>query len=195
MTSRKKKTRQNIGTACFEANLSIESHWLHLGDAWLICWRPESSLVQSAGWSRGWGREDKRGREWSVFCWYHPAHRWTAVFPERTPGVFQRPPGPIFSGLRQQQKLPQESRSTFIAQELTFSPPLFLSWRPPSANVSGFSSVCASDQQGASARSPGEHLPQREPWGMTLAQAAWPLSRHCQAAFVGCFVSFLVSLC
>lgn len=42
-----------------------------------------------------------------------------------------------------------ETRSTFIARKQTHSPPPFLSWRPPSANTSGFSASCASGQQGA----------------------------------------------
>lgn len=64
-----------------------------------------------------------------------------------------------------------ETRSTFIAQKQTHSPLPLLSWRPPSANTSGFSASCASGQQGGTLQTPEKHLLQGRPRGEVLC---WP---------------------
>lgn len=73
--------------------------------------------------------------------------------------------------------------------------PPFPSWRPPRANTAGFSVSCASGQQGAHNRLSREAPSSRENMRYYVGPRIWSFSHHSQAAFVSCFVSFLISLC
>lgn len=138
--------------------------------------RSEGWLGRVKGAKRRLGWAEKRGVQGLL----------TLQASSRTLLTFQD--GSVF--FRQQQRQGQ----LLLHKSKTIPFPPFLSCRPPSANAGGVSVSCASGQQGAHNRLSLEAPSSRENMRYQVGPRIWSLSHHSQAAFVSCFVSFLISL-
>lgn len=149
------------------------------------------------GWlRRGWIQE-RKGRwvglkrlEWNTFADAVTITCWTTII-HVSAGPFPRPSETVC--FRQQNwKLPQRVKVNFYCtgtRTIPHSPP-FLSLRPPRASEAARPLAPLASRE-HSTSTPREHLLQ----GKCEVLHGSSFSHHSQAAFVSCFVSFLIWLC
>lgn len=173
----------------------LESHGKFFKGLYRVCWHMiypfRWRLVKAGvdtGEKRQMGRTEKAGVEY--VCW----HSHNNLLNHNHPRVRRALPETSRDGLLQAAELKASSESQgqlLLHRNQNYSPfPPFLSLRPPRASEAARPLAPLASRE-RSTRTPREHLLQ----GKCEVLHGLSFSHHSQAAFVSCFVSFLIWLC